>query len=44
MLDQVNGVLMTRPLKEGKRIDYLASQFGLHQLINEPIHLLDKAC
>ena len=27
---------------KGKKIDHLPFQFGLHQLINEPKHIIDK--
>ena len=39
MPSQTSGIKMIKQLIKGSKTDSIASQFGLHQLINEPAQL-----
>ena len=41
MLNQTTGFV--KEMQEGNAIENLTSQFGLHQVIKEPIHILDTS-
>ena len=43
MRNQVTGVRMTQPPLKVKQLENITSQFGLHQMIDEPTHILESS-
>ena len=43
MRNQVTGVRMTQPSLKVKQLENITSQFGLHQMIDEPTHISESS-